>query len=178
MPIPLTSAPALTFTRENWFYVPSGGFANYLAPTATELVAASVLDFTNCIFGDFARPSHSVNRVEAARRLGVGTTYERRGARKIQGGTLNYAMDPQAVAASAGKKAFEKFLGGPSGGYLAQRLNVDVNATVVTGQFVKIYPADLSESLINPSGDDESGEVTGTCEYFLTQAESSLVALL
>lgn len=177
MTLPASPAPALTFGRESWFYVPSGGFANYLAPTAAELVAVSVLDFTLMAMADSARPSQNVNRTQAARRLGSTTQYERKGVRAIAGGILNYAVDPQAVAGSAGKKAFEKFLGGPSGGFLVHRMNIDIAVTPVTGQFVKVWPSDLSESILQPSSDDEAGEVIGQCDYFLRDIESALVAL-
>lgn len=178
MALPSNPAPALTFGRESGFYVPSGGFSNYLAPTAAELVAVSVLDFTLIAMADgTARPSQSVNRLTAARRLGSTTQYERKGVRSIQGGTLTYQIQPQAAGASAGKKAFEKFLGGPSGGFIVQRFDIDISVVPTTGQFVKVWPADLSESIIQPSADDESGEVVGQCDYFLTNVESALVAL-
>lgn len=178
MALPSQPAPALTFGRESAYYVPTGGFANYLAPTATELAAASVLDFTLIAMADgTARPSQSNNRVQAGRRMGSTTQYERKGVRQIQGGTLTYAVQPQAAAASVGKKAFEKFLGGPSGGFIVQRFDVDIATAPTAGQFVKVWPADLSESILQPSSDDESGEVVGQCDYFLTDKESTLVAL-
>lgn len=175
---PTRPSPALSFGRKNWFYVPSGGFVDYLAPTAAELIAASVLDFTNMAMqSGTTSPTQSTNRSQAERRVGDTRNYERKGTTQITGGTLVYAVNPQAVAASDGKKAWEKFLGGPDGGFLVNRLNV-AKATVPTaGQFVSVFPADLSESLLGEVGEAESGEVVGTCEYFIRDVIKQMVAL-
>jgi hypothetical protein len=175
---PLRPSPAATLGRENWYYVPAGGFADYKAPTATELAAASVLDFTRMAMSDgTTAPSRSTDRAESLRRLGDDATYEVKGVTKYAGGTLTYATNPQAVAASDGKKAWEKFLDGPDGGFLVRRLNVERAIAPTTGQFVSVFPSDLSESLLTTAGSGSAGEVVGECDYFIRETPKQMVAL-
>ena len=175
---PLRPSPAPTLGRENWYYVPAGGFADYTAPTALELAAASVLDFTRMAMDDgTTRPTRSTDRAESNRRLGDTSTYEIKGTTKYAGGTLTYATDPQAASGADGKKAWEKFLDGPDGGFLVRRLNVARATAPTTGQFVSVFPADLSESLLDTAGSGSAGEVVGVCDYFIRETPKQMVAL-
>lgn len=178
MVAPFKAAPALTFKRRNWFYVPAGGFANYKAPTLLEAGAASVVDFTRMAFREgTAQPSQTTNRTQSEPRLGDDRQFERKGITSLAGGTLQWAMDSQAVAASDGKKLWELFADGPDGGYLMRRLNIARDTALAVGQFVTIYPADIAQSLEIEVGDGESGEVGGTCDYFIRDEIAQVVAL-
>ncbi len=175
---PLRPAPAKAYGRDSWFYVPAGGFANYLAPTATELKAASVLNFTLiALASGTTAPTATTSRVTAERRVGDTVTYEYKGTKAYQGGTIVFSVDPQAVAASAGKKAWETFQAGPDGGFVVRRLNIARAVDATTGQFVTVFPADLSEPDIGTTGEGDSGEVTGTTEMYVTGPVARLVAL-
>lgn len=179
MVAPFRAAAAQTFKRRNWLYVPAGGFADYTAPTALELGAASVLDFTRMAFRDgTAAPTQSTNRVQEQPRLGDDVGFERKGITQLTGGTLTYAVDPQVASGEDGKKVWEAFLDGPDGGWLVRRLNVARDTAVTVGQFVTVYPADLGPSLEVEVGDGESGEVGGTCDYFIREAIKQMVALV
>lgn len=174
----LRPSPALTLGRDTWYYVPAGGFADYTSPTATELSAASVLDFTRMAMADgTTAPSRTAAREASNRRLGDENTFEVKGVTSYAGGTLTYATNPQAVAGSDGKKAWEKFLDGPDGGYIVRRLAVERQVAPTAGQFVSVFPADLSESLLTTSGTGAAGEVVGECDYFIRETPKQMVAL-
>lgn len=178
MVAPTRAAAALTFKRRNWYYVPAGGFADYNAPTALELAAASVLDFTRMAFRDgTTAPTQSTNRVTAAERLGDDLNYEMKGTTQLTGGTLVCAMDPQAVAASDGKLAWETFVSGPDGGFLVRRLNVARDVDPTAGQFVTVYPADIAPAFEVEVGQGEGAEVGCTSDYFIRDAIKQVVAL-
>lgn len=178
MAAPLRTAPALTFKRRNWLYVPAAGFADYTAPTALELGAASVLDFTRMSFRDgTTAPTQSTNRNQALPRLGDDTNFELKGVTQYTGGTLQYAVDPQAAAGTDAKKVWETFLDGPDGGFLVRRLNVPRDTAPTAGQFVTVIPADLGPSFEVEVGDGESAEVGGLCDYFIRDLVKQMVAL-
>jgi len=175
---PLRPSPALTLGRENWYYVPAGGFADYLNPTALELSATSVLDFTRMAMADgTTKPSRSTDRTESNRRLGDVDTFEVKGVTKYAGGTLTYATDPQAIAGTDGKKAWEQFLDGPNDGFIVCRYKVDRSIAPTVGQFVSVFPSDLSESLLTTAGSGSATEVVGECDYFIREAIKQMVAL-
>ena len=178
MVTPIRAAAALTFKRRNWLYVPAGGLANYKAPTLTELTAASVLDFTRMAFRDgTGQPTQSTNRVQAAERLGDDQTYERKGLTSISGGSIQFAVDPQAIAASDAKKTWELWVDGPDGGHIVRRLNVARDSDLAVGQFVTVYPADMGPCLEVEVGQGEAGEVGGICDYFIRDEIAQMVAV-
>lgn len=168
MAAPMTHAPALTFKRRNWLYVPAGGFVDYKNPTVTELIAASVMDFTRLAFRDGTdQPSQSTERVQANQLLGDDLNYERKGVTSVTGSTLTWRTDPQAADASDGAKLWELFAAGPDGGFLVRRLNVARDTAIAATQKVSIFPADLSPALEIEVGQGSAGEVGGVSEYFI-----------
>lgn len=179
MAAPLTTAPAQTFKRRNWIYVPDGGIADPTAPTVIELTAASALDFTRLAFREgTAQPTQNTNRVQGAARLGDDKQYERKGISSVTGGSLTWAVDPQAATATDGKKLWELWVNGPDGGFLVRRLNVARDTAPTAGQFVTVYPADIGPSLEIEVGDGEAGEVGGVCDYFIRDEIVQMVALV
>lgn len=178
MVAPMRAAAANTFKRRNWLYVPAGGLEDYTAPTVTELTAVSVLDFTRMAFREgTSQPTQSTNRVQAPERLGDDQNYERKGTTNVTGGQIQFAMDPQAIAASDAKKLWELWLSGPDGGFLVRRLNVARDADVTAGQFVSVYPADIGPAFELEVGAGESGEVGGLCDYFIRDEIAQVVAV-
>jgi hypothetical protein len=179
MATPFRAASARTFKRRNWLYVPAGGLADYFAPTATELTAASVVDFTRMAFRDgTGQPTQTTARVEAQQRLGDDRQFENKGTTTVQGGTLQWGLDPQAPAASDGKKLWELWKEGDDGGFLVRRLNIARDTNIIAGQFVTVYPADIGPSFEVEVGDGESAEVGGVCDYFIRDEIAQGVAVV
>lgn len=178
MVAPIRPAAAQTFKRRNWFYIPAGGLANYKAPTVTELTATSVLDFTRLAFrAGTGQPTQTTNRVQIPERLGDDVQYERKGLSSVAGGTIQFAVDPQVTTGADAKKLWELWLSGPDGGYIGRRLNIARDTDIVAGQFVTIYPADISPAFEIEVGEGEAGEVGGTCDYFIRGEIAQMVAV-
>ena len=178
MVAPMRAASATTYKRRNWLYVPAGGFEDYKTPTVTELTAASVLDFTRMAFRDgTAQPTQTTNRVQAPERLGDDRNFERKGTTSVTGGTIQFAVDPQAIAASDAKKLWELWVAGPDDGFLVRRLNVPRDTDVIAGQFVTVYPADIGPALELEVGEGEAGEAGGSAEYFIRDEIAQMVAV-
>ena len=174
MPAPLNPAPAITYLRENWIYVPT--IAVKTAPTVIEVTAASALDMTLINFEGFGLPTKSTNRVTGQRRWGSGTLPERRGTTTYAGGTITAAMAPQAAAASDGKKAWEKFLLGVSGFFL-YRGDLPQATNLIAGQFVDVWPIATDAAMPTRSGEGESSEAAFMFDYFITDTPAFNVAL-
>jgi len=171
---PLNPAATKTHGRKNWIFVPT--LASPSAPTVTEITGASSLDITNIIFADSGQPSQSTNRVTANRRWGTTTTHEFIGDTAYTGGDMTYALDPQAVAASDGKKLWEKIPAGTTG-YLVRRLGVSRSVTPTVGQFVDVFPVEFGPSMPVESGSDEASEAAAMCSFAVTGDPSFVKAL-
>lgn len=155
MAAPIRIAATKTFQREKWLYVPT--IANINSPTVTEVNAASGLDISCYLHSDTTRPTQNTNRVQLARRLCDGAQYEQIGTTTYAGGDLKYAVNPQAAAASDGKKAYEKFPEGTTG-FLVRRLGKAVATDVAAGDFLDIFPVEFGPGMPMPSSDGEEQE--------------------
>lgn len=177
MPEPLRPAANKVYARENWIYVPTIASATK-APTVAEATGASALDVTNIVFADGApAPSMTTNRVKQNRRLGDTQLAEFIGETSHEGGEVTYQFDPQAAAASDGKKAWEKIPAGTTG-FLVRRLGVGKAAAVAAGQFVDSYPVEFGPSQPTKSGDGEAAETAARCTFAITAAPAFNVAVL
>lgn len=165
MAAPIRPASAKAFKREKWLWVPA--IADITAPTVAELAAATGLDISCYLFDSTARPSKNTNAVTKERRICDGEQYEQIGITTYSGGELTYAVDPQAVAGSDGKKAWEKFVAGATG-FLVRRLAIDVDTDVAAGQFVDTMPAEVGPSMPTLVGEGEAAEVAGSATYVIT----------
>lgn len=174
MAAPIRPASAKAFKREKWLWVPT--IASITAPTVTEITAATGLDISCYLFDSFARPTQTTNTATRERRVCDGEEFEQIGVTSYSGGEMPYAVDPQAVAGSDGKKAWEKFISGASG-FLVRRLAVDVNTDVATGQFVDVVPVEVGPSMPTTVGEGESAEVAGTATYVITGPPAWIVAV-
>lgn len=176
MPEPLRPTATKLYLRENWVFVPTIASAS-LAPTVAEVTGASALDFTNITFADGApEPSQSTNRVRETRRFGDASTGEFIGETTHEGGELTYAFAPQAVAASDGKKMWEKIPEGTTG-YLVRRQGVAKATAFSAGQFVDVWPVEFGPSRPAKTGDGEAAQAAAIATYAVGSPKYNVAVL-
>ena len=156
MVAPVRPAATKAYLRDKWVFVPT--LTNPDSPSLAELNAASALDVTKMFFQSSARPSQTTNLARAPKRLGDGESYEFVGESQATVGEVRYSFNPQGAAASEGKLAFEKFPAGTKG-YLVNRLGIDRDTDLATGQFVTSYPVEFGPQHETTEGDAEGAEV-------------------
>lgn len=156
MAAPIRPSATKAYLREKVVFVPT--IAAEGAPTVAELTGASALDVTKMLYASSARPSQTTNLARAPRRLGDGATYEFVGESQSSIGEVRYSFDPQAAAASDGKKAAEKFVEGTTG-FLVYRWGIDRDTDVAAGQFVTVVPVEFGPQNETTEGDGEAAEV-------------------
>lgn len=128
------------------------------SPSLAILTGSSALDVTNMFYASSAVPATSTNLVEAPRRVGDGTTYQRVGASQSTIGEVRYSFDPQAAALSNGKKAYE-FLPNGTTGYYVTILGLPDDGTLAAGAFATSRPFEAGEPDEAEEGDGEAAEV-------------------
>lgn len=153
MAAPIRPDDSKAFGREKWIFVPT--IASTAAPTVAELTAAGALDVSMMMFEDSGRPERSVTRPSRPMRVADTIIYEQIGTESVTGGTMLFAFDPQAAAASNGKKAWEKFVAGTTG-YLVRRSGLAAATDIATGQFATMFPVEFSSQFETTVGDGES----------------------
>lgn len=174
MVAPIRPTKAKAYGRDKWAFVPT--IAAVGAPTLLEVNGASSLDITCMLFDSTARPSQSTNLVTSPKRVCDTTVYQQVGDTTYAGGEIRYSLDPQAAAASDGKKAFEKFPAGTQG-FLVRRLGIAYSTDFATGQFVDVYPVEFGPAMPTTEGDAESAEVAVLQTFAITGPPSFVKAL-
>jgi len=164
------------FQAENWYWVPSDGIADITAPTITELADSAVVELTGYIFTDITRPTRNTNLVTRERRLADPAQFQQVGTGTWTGGTINYALDPQAASAAVDRKVFDTFKNGAEG-FLVQRVGTDVDTALAAAQNVSVYPVDVDDAALIPEGQDDAAEAAGTNTYTVTGPPALLVAV-
>lgn len=157
MVAPPRPASTKMYLRDKWVFIPAGAY-NPDAPSAAIINGASALDVSKIFFASTARPTQSTNLARSPRRLGDGETYEFIGESQSTIGEARYAFNPQAAAASEGKKAAEKFVPGTTG-WLVNRLGIDRDTDIAEDDFVTSYPCEVGPQQEVPEGDNEGAEV-------------------
>lgn len=157
MVAPLRPTGTKAYLRDKWVFVPSGTYDG-TAPSLAVINAASALDVTKMFFASSALPAQSTNLAKAPKRLGDAELYEFVGETTLTLGEVRYSFDPQAAAASNGKKAAEKFVAGTTG-FLVNRLGIDRDTDIAIGQFVTSYPVEFGPQQEVREGDAEGAEV-------------------
>lgn len=175
MAAPIRPNPVKTFGKDKWVFVAT--IASITAPTAAEVTAGTVLDITMMAFDGEGYPTSSTNRPVLERRIGDTIVYEQIGIQNITGGTMMFALAPQAAGASDGKKAWEKFVAGTTG-YLVRRMGTAVATDLAATQFVTVYPVEYSAPFPTTVGEGESAEAGFASEYAVTSAIAGLVAIV
>lgn len=175
MAAPIRVAATKTFQREKVVF--ASAVANYLTALSTaEATAAGNLDISCYLMAEWGRPAQNTNRVQLTRRLCDGAQYEQIGTTNYTGGELTYAIDPQAAAASNGKKAYEKFPEGTSG-FFIQRLGPAVSLDLAAAQFVNIFPVSFGPQMIQPSSNGEEQEAVVMQSYAITAPPAFNIAI-
>lgn len=175
MAAPIRPASAKAYGREKWFFAPA--VADLTEPTVAEVTAVTGLDISCYMFDSSGDPTQNTNLVERQRRRCDTKTFQQIGTTQYDGGELRYAVDPQAVAASDGKKAWEKFPEGTTG-FFIRRFNVDVDTDLAAGQFVDVFPVELGPPMTTKEGDGESSEVAATQTFAITSDPEFIVAIV
>ncbi len=157
MAAPVRPTAVKAYLRDKWVFVPTGTY-DPVAPSLAILNAASALDVTKMFFASSAKPSQSTNLARSPKRIGDGETYEFVGETTPTFGEVRYSFDPQGAALSTGKKAYEKFPQGTTG-FLVNRLGIDRDTDLATGQFVTSYPVEFGPQQEVAEGDGEGAEV-------------------
>jgi hypothetical protein len=157
MAAPIRPAGTKAYLRKKIVFVPTGTY-DPAAPSLAILNAATALDVTKMFYDSSAMPSQSTNMARAPKRVGDAETYEFVGESQSSIGEIRYSFNPQAAAASDGKKAFEKFPLGTTG-FLVYRWGLDRDADLATGQFVTSYPVEFGPQHETQEGDAEGAEV-------------------
>jgi hypothetical protein len=176
MAAPLRPTSTKMYLKERWIFVPTGSY-DPDAPSLAILEGSTALDVTNMFFQSSARPSQSTNLARSPKRVGDAESYEFVGETQPSLGELRYAFNPQAAAASDGKKASEKLLPGATG-HLVNRLGIDRDTDSEIGDFVTSYPVELGPQLEVPEGADEGAEVAIAQIAAQTGPKSMNVALV
>ncbi|HET7689334.1 MAG TPA: hypothetical protein VFK41_03080 [Nocardioidaceae bacterium] len=156
MTAPIRPASSKAFQREKWIFIPTIASAT-LAPTVAEATGGTTLDISCMLFDGTARPQKNTNLVDRVRRICDGAVYQQIGTTNYTGGEMLAAFDPQAAAASDGKKAWEKFPAGTTG-YLWRRMGIAVATDVAAGQFGDTFPVEFDEPFPTTVGDGEAAE--------------------
>lgn len=167
--------PAKTFGAENFVFLTT--VADIQAIKLSEATAGSSLDMTGYFYDDTGRPSQSTNRVQRKRRVSDTVQYEQIGVTTLQGGELMYAVDPQAAAASNGKKALEKLPEGTTG-YLLRRQAVANGTAFAVGQFYDAWPIEVGPQMATNAGDGESAEAAITQTFAITGPSATIKAIV
>lgn len=175
---PLRPAPAKTYGRENWVFIPSIASAT-LAPTVAEYNAASGLDITRIAFtGATPELGATTNRVRQDRRAGDTEDFEFIGTTSYEGGDVVLAWDPQAASGADGKKAWEKFPTGATG-FIGKRENIGRATAGAAGQFLSVVmPVEFGPGVPVKQGDAEAAQAAFKSTFAVTSAPAFNVAIL
>lgn len=157
MAAPTRPTPTSMYLKDKWVFVPAGAY-NQDSPSLAILNAATALDVTKMFFQSSARPTQSTNLVRLPKYLGDAESYENVGETNPSFGEVRYSFNPQGAALSDGVKAFEKFPAGTTG-WMVNRLGIDRDTDLATGQFVTSYPVAFGPQLEVPEGDAEAALV-------------------
>ena len=110
------------------------------------------------------------------RRIADPAQYQQVGTGTWTGGTINYSTNPQAASGAADRKLFDAFASGATG-YFVQRVGIDVNTAIATGQKVNVFPVNVDYAAPIQEGQDDAGEAAMTNTYTVTGPPSLLVAV-
>lgn len=175
MAAPIKPALKLAFGNDSWGFAPV--VANILIPKVTELNAASGFNLSCSLFGEQEGLSATTEKVSLPRLLCETVTYESNGATSFAMADLMISFDPQAAAASNGKKAWETLTDGITG-FLWRRQGVAASADVAIGEFVDIVPIALGVKVPTKTGTGADGVYAFTMPASITGAPAFNKALV
>jgi len=176
MPAPIRPAATKHYLRSKWVFVPTGSFSP-TAPSTATAIGATALDVTKMFFASSAVPTQATNLARSPKRIGDAETYEFVGETNPTFGEVRYSFNPQGAALSDGVKAYEKFPAGTTG-HMVNRLGIDRDTDLATGQFVTSYPVEFGPQQEVPEGDAEGAEVAIVQTVAQTGPKSIKIALV
>lgn len=146
MAAPITPAKKLANGKDHWWIVPA--VAVTTAPTVAEVNSASGLNITGVLLSDYEGLTASTEKVTLPRVMLETTETEINGTTTVSAGDMVITFQPQAAAATDGKKAFELLDAGYVG-FAIRRQDVQDTASdaATAGQFVDVVPIDISTAI-------------------------------
>lgn len=157
--------------KDTWWAVPT--VADQDAPTAVEVNAVLGLNITCFLLAEQEGLTGETSKVALARLLCETSTTEGIDTTTWSMSDLMGVFDPQAAAASDGKKAWELFEDGFTG-YLVRRQGVvsNLDAAVTAGQFVDVIPVETGPATPGKTANDASGIYSFTAAVAVTGTPS------
>lgn len=155
--------------KDSWFFVPA--IANKTAPTAAEVNAAAGMNISCYLWAEFEGVTSSTGKVTLPRLLCEVNQYEANDVTTFTSTDLDFAMAPQAAAASDGKKAWDKFKAGGLSGFLVRRQGITADQTAseaAAGQFVDVIPVEVGKAVPGKTSTDSSGAYRATAPVAIT----------
>lgn len=165
---------------------PSQGYTKLWAATAvadqsapklaTELNAASTVELTGYLIGNFA-PSGTQNKGTQPRRLGQTGQLDKLGNANFTAPTLTYIEDPQGDDTVAANKARAALAEGTEI-FLVERLGLIATAAGAVAQKTRTHHVRVGKQFFVPSGDDEFAirQVQQETEYLEEPVEGTIAA--
>lgn len=144
--------------KDSWFWVPA--ILDMTAPTEDEINAISGVNISCYLLAEQEGVTSSTEKVRLARLLCETSTTEGLGEQTWSLADITGVFDPQAAAASVGKKAWELFQDSINPGYLVRRQGVVAysdSPEVVDGQFVDVFKVEVSKATPGKTANDASG---------------------
>ena len=157
MVTPITPAGVKVQNNLKRIFVPTLDTA---APSLATLTGVDALEITNILYADTGWYQSETTTGEAPRRVGTAKTWQQFGSTNESfNGALRYTVDPQAAAASDGKKAWEKFPVGTTG-YVFELPGKDTDEDVAVDDFGIGIPIELGSRYITGDTTNEFAEFT------------------
>lgn len=164
--------------KDSWFYV--AAIANKNAPTALEINAGTALNISCYLWSDFEGVTSSTAKITLPRLLCEINQYEANDVTTFSSSDLDFAMAPQAAAASDGKKAWDKFKAGGLTGFLVQRQGITADQTAseaAAGQFVNVIPVEIGKAIPGKTSTGPDGVYRATAPVAVTAEPAWNVAV-
>ena len=141
MAAPISPAKKLANGKDSWWLVPT--VDDTTAPSITEVNAATGLNLTGYLMGDYEGPSSETEKVTLPRVVLETEDTQVDGATTRTIPDMMLTVQPQAAAASDGKKAWELFDAGSGTyeGFLVRRQDVvGTTGDASVGEFLDVWP--------------------------------------
>ena len=162
--------------KDSWWWVPA--IASMTAPTLAEVNSVSGLNISCYLLAEQEGVSSSAEKVKLARLLCETTTTEGLGEQTWSLADLQAVFDPQAAAASTGKKAWDILKAGTSGYLVRRQAFVALSDVAVTaGQFVDTFKVETGKGTPGKSANDASGIYTFTAPVALVDVQFNVAVV-
>lgn len=175
MAAPLKPALTIAYGTESWGFTPT--LTSTTAPSLAQLNAASGLNISCMLLGDQEGLSADTEKVTLPRRLCETEQYQANGSTTYTMADLTVQFDPQAAAASTGKKAWETLVNGTTG-YLWRRQGKTATTDLAVGEFIDIVPIQLGAQVPTKTSNDADGVYVFTSPVSVTNKPTFNVAVV